>query len=153
MKSMHHTVVLDTTLIKNDYTRHGLHLNMSGKERMAALIGKTVKSLLTKQKESSTCIPLPWKENCTNTTTRQNAINSMSNCLPKLNQQKRIPETRILEDQERTEEDLNQQVPSDSPVILPTNTTCTSGRPKRTPRTSDDFLWTANSSRTVKIQK
>jgi hypothetical protein len=75
-------------------------------------------------------------------------------CLPKLNQQKRIPETRILEDQERTEEDLNQQVPSDSPVILPTNTTSTSGRPKRTPRTrSDDFLWTANSSRTVKIQK
>jgi hypothetical protein len=57
-------------------------------------------------------------------------------------------------DQERTEEDLNQQVPSDCPVVLPTNTTSTSGRPKRTPRTrSDDFLWTANSSRTMRIQK
>jgi hypothetical protein len=82
MKSMDHTVVLDTTLIKNDYTRHRLHLNMSGKERMAALIDKTVKLILTKQKESSTCIPLPWKKNFRNTTTRQNAINSMSSVYP-----------------------------------------------------------------------
>jgi hypothetical protein len=49
---------------------------MSGKERMAALIGKTVKSF-SKQKESSTCIPLSWEK-----------------CSPESNQQLKAKESR-----------------------------------------------------------
>jgi lipopolysaccharide export system protein LptA len=36
---------------RNDFTRHGMHLNISGKEKVAKLIGESIKKLMTRQKK------------------------------------------------------------------------------------------------------
>ena len=41
-KLMKHSDILETTSISCDFTKHGLHLNMNGKERMFILIGKKI---------------------------------------------------------------------------------------------------------------
>jgi hypothetical protein len=44
--------VLQTKLNRNDFTRHGLHLNISGKEKIAKSISKYIKNLDMKKEES-----------------------------------------------------------------------------------------------------
>jgi hypothetical protein len=45
---------------RNDFTRHGMHLNVSGKEKVAKLIGESIKKLTTRKK--GTPLVLKWKE-------------------------------------------------------------------------------------------
>jgi len=56
LKLMKHSDVLETTSIRSDFTKHRLHLNMNGKERMAKLIGQKVTSL--KNVQQPLTIPL-----------------------------------------------------------------------------------------------
>jgi hypothetical protein len=52
--------MMKTTSTRNDLTKHCLHFNMTGKERMANLIGKKIKALLVKKRK----LPImQWKEN------------------------------------------------------------------------------------------
>ena len=46
LKDMHHVSVVDTNLTRDNFTWHGLHLNSSGKERIAKTIGQTITTLL-----------------------------------------------------------------------------------------------------------
>ena len=43
MKTAGNVKIIQTNLIMNDFTLHGLHLNISGKENMAELIGEKIK--------------------------------------------------------------------------------------------------------------
>jgi hypothetical protein len=49
---MQHVTTLDVTLDRKDFTRHGLHLNSLGKEKVALLIGQHITKLLTKQENN-----------------------------------------------------------------------------------------------------
>jgi hypothetical protein len=59
IKDMQHVSVLDTNLTRDDFTRHGLHLNSLGKERIAKTIGKSITTLST---TGNPTISLNWKE-------------------------------------------------------------------------------------------
>jgi hypothetical protein len=43
MKTADKVKIIQGNLSRNDFTFHGLHLNISGKEKMAELIGKNIK--------------------------------------------------------------------------------------------------------------
>ena len=58
---MDHAVTVETPSTRNDMTKHGLHLNVTGKERMANLIGKKIKALVAKHRKLAVIIQ--WKEN------------------------------------------------------------------------------------------
>jgi hypothetical protein len=60
MKMMDHAVIIETASTRNDFTKHGLHLNMTAVERMANLTGKKIKTILTKQRKLPFIIQ--WKD-------------------------------------------------------------------------------------------
>jgi hypothetical protein len=60
-KTMDNVKLLQTKLNRIDFTRHGLHLNTSGKAKIAELIGEHILNL-TKKKDDD-FIMLKWKEN------------------------------------------------------------------------------------------
>jgi hypothetical protein len=61
VKIMDNVMLLQTKLNRNDFTCHGLHLNISGKVKIAELIGEHILNL-TKKKDDD-FIMLKWKEN------------------------------------------------------------------------------------------
>jgi hypothetical protein len=52
--------IIQTDLSRNDFTRHGMHLNASGKEKTVELIGRTI-NLLGKEHDESPIV-LKWLE-------------------------------------------------------------------------------------------
>lgn len=59
MKIHDHVTVIDLNLERNNFTRHGLHLNHKGKEEAGKIISATIKELLYRKNHS---IELQWKE-------------------------------------------------------------------------------------------
>jgi len=59
LKDMHHASVVDTNLTRDKFTWHGLHMNPSGKERIAKIIGQTITTPLTSGIHP---ISLKWEE-------------------------------------------------------------------------------------------
>jgi hypothetical protein len=57
-KAISHVEMLDVTLDRKDFTRHGMHLNSIGKEKVALFIGQHLINLLTKQENN--ILSLPW---------------------------------------------------------------------------------------------
>jgi hypothetical protein len=44
VKTADNVKIIQANLSRNDFTHHGLHLNISGKEKMAKLIGENIKN-------------------------------------------------------------------------------------------------------------
>jgi alkaline phosphatase len=61
IKTVDNVDLLQIKLSRNDFTCHGLHLNISGKGKIAELIGEHIKNLIRKKEEDP--IILEWKEN------------------------------------------------------------------------------------------
>jgi hypothetical protein len=61
LKIFNNVRILETDLKRECFTKHGLHLNSSGKEQKAVKLAAAVKSLRYKKKTSRIC--LQWKEN------------------------------------------------------------------------------------------
>jgi len=59
LKDMHHARVVDTNLTRDKFTWHRLHMNPSGRERIAKIIGQTITTPLT---NGITPISLKWEE-------------------------------------------------------------------------------------------
>ena len=59
LKDLHHVGVIDMTLNRNEFTLHGLHMNASGKERLAKILGHHITTYLTNW---NPLISLNWKE-------------------------------------------------------------------------------------------
>jgi hypothetical protein len=51
--------VIDSTQNRHEFTRHGLHMNISGKERLAKILGQHIKTRLTNWNPP---ININWKE-------------------------------------------------------------------------------------------
>lgn len=59
-KSAGNVEILQLALERNDFTRHGMHLNISGKEKVAKLMGESIVQRMSK--EEVTPFILKWKE-------------------------------------------------------------------------------------------
>jgi hypothetical protein len=59
MKMMQHSDIVESTVTRSDFTKHGLHLNMNGKEKMAALIKEKITSIISVQHPCP--IPIQWR--------------------------------------------------------------------------------------------
>ena len=59
LKDMQHTHIVDVQLTRDEFTRHGLHLNYLGKERIAKAIEHSINTLSTSRDPA---ISLNWKE-------------------------------------------------------------------------------------------
>ena len=100
VKTADNVKIIQANLSRNDFTLHGLHLNIAGKEKMAEMIEENVKELMARKEE--TPIILKWKENQKDPTqkeAKEKLIND--NTEPNLKEvrsskrQKRNPVTRI----------------------------------------------------------
>ena len=69
MKTADNVKIIQANLSRSDFTLHGLHLNISGKEKMAELIGENIKKLMSSKEE--TPIILKWEENQKNPTQKE----------------------------------------------------------------------------------
>jgi hypothetical protein len=54
--------IIDIDLHRNDFTQHGLHLNTTGKEKVAEMIARNIKQPRIKKKKD-TPIPIDKEEN------------------------------------------------------------------------------------------
>jgi hypothetical protein len=52
VKTEDNTKIIQANLGRNDFTLHGPHLNISGKENMAKLIGENIKKLMSRKEET-----------------------------------------------------------------------------------------------------
>jgi hypothetical protein len=52
VKTADNVKIISANLSGNDFTLHGLHLNISGKEKMAELIGENIKKLMARKEET-----------------------------------------------------------------------------------------------------
>jgi hypothetical protein len=59
LKDMNHTSVVDTNLTRDKFTHHGLHMNLSGREMIAKIIGQTI---TTPSTGGTPTISLKWEE-------------------------------------------------------------------------------------------
>jgi hypothetical protein len=60
MKTYNNMKILDVDTSQGHFTRHGLHMNGMGKEKMARKISEVVKKMVTRKEE--TPITLVWKD-------------------------------------------------------------------------------------------
>ena len=56
---MNHVTMIDTNCTREEFTRHGQHMNSAGKEKLARNIGQVITHSLTAQTSS---ISLNWEE-------------------------------------------------------------------------------------------
>jgi hypothetical protein len=60
VKTAKNVKIIQTTLSRTDFTCRGMHLNVLGKEKVAKLIGKSIKKLLSRTEE--TPFILKWED-------------------------------------------------------------------------------------------
>ena len=69
IKTAGNVKIIQATLNRNDFTCHGMHLNILGKDKMATLIGDSIKTPMTRKKNP---FVLKWKEEQENPHQREN---------------------------------------------------------------------------------
>jgi len=60
MKQYEHVKIIDSELQRKYFTRHGMHMNLAGKELIAQTIMEHIKEHFTKRETST--ITLQWKQ-------------------------------------------------------------------------------------------
>ena len=63
VKTADNVKIIQTNLSRNNFTLHGMHLNISGIEKMAELIGENIKKKKLMARKEETPIILKWEEN------------------------------------------------------------------------------------------
>ena len=53
METVDYVKIIRADLSRNDFTQHGLHLNISGKEKMAKLLGDNIQKLMSSKEETT----------------------------------------------------------------------------------------------------
>jgi hypothetical protein len=99
MKDMNHVTVIDTYYTREDFTRHGLHMNSAGKEKLAGTLGQFITNFWIPKTSN---ISLNWKEASSATPTKgvtvesstENAEVEHKTVVRASNRAKKIPTTR-----------------------------------------------------------
>ena len=78
MKVNSNVRVINANLSRSEFTRHGMHLNVSGREKMAIFLGQNVKTILVKHNEAP--IMLKWKghEELNQVEVKKNFVNEVN---------------------------------------------------------------------------
>ena len=135
VKTAGNVKIIQATLNRNDFTCHGMHLNILGKEKMAKLIGDSIKTPMTRKKE--TPFVLKWKEEQEDPHQRETE-NPPTTVVNKGTQLKAAGSTKRHEE---TQDQIRKPLPTDTTDQnnVPPRT---SHRIKKTPTTMNkDFLW------------
>jgi len=74
-KVFSHVTIVDSDINRKYFTRHGMHLNKSGKEWLSKLIATQICRLVKSNNKDVPVIPLNWKDEFTD---KQNTVNSLS---------------------------------------------------------------------------
>jgi len=53
VETVDYVKIIQADLSRNDFTRHGLHLNIPGKEKMAKLLGDNIQKLMSSKEETT----------------------------------------------------------------------------------------------------
>jgi hypothetical protein len=135
VKSVGNVKIVQTNLNRDDFTRHGLHLNLSGKEKMAKLIRESIKQLIARKKAPP--FISKWREELINHHQKE-AEDNPTNDVSKGTK----PETTISSVKHgETQAQIRKPLPTtstDQNSVLPR----TSNRIKKIPVTmNEDFLW------------
>lgn len=100
LKDMNHVTIIDANYTRaEDVTRHGLHLNSAGKEKLIGTIGQVIKNSLATQTSS---ISQNWKEASSATPNREATVEAITeyaevehkNAVRASNRAKKIPAAR-----------------------------------------------------------
>jgi hypothetical protein len=99
LKDMHHASVVDANLIRDKFIQHGLHMNPSGREGLAKIIGQSTITLSTSETPR---ISLNWEEVPLGTATVETKMGPTNktddgvnkNLARSSNRPKRLPVTR-----------------------------------------------------------
>jgi len=67
-----HAAIVETDLDRKYFTRHGMHLNNSGKECLSKLIATQINRLVNGNNKDVPAVPLNWKDELTD---KQNIVN------------------------------------------------------------------------------
>ena len=135
VKTAGNVKIIQATLNRNDFTCHRMHLNILGKEKMAKLIGDSIKTPMTREKE--TPFILKWKEEQEDPHQRDTE-NTPTNVVSKGTQLKAAGSTKRHEE---TQDQIGKPLPmtTTDQNNVPSRT---SNRIKKTPTTiNKDFLW------------
>jgi len=99
LKDMNHVTIVDTNYTREDFTRHGLHMNSAGKEKLTGTLGQVITNPSETQTSS---ISLNWKEASPATPNNEATVKSSTACdevecktaIRASNRTKKIPTTR-----------------------------------------------------------
>jgi len=53
METVDYVKIIQADLSRNDFTQHGLHVNISGKEKMGKLLGDNIQKLMSSKEETT----------------------------------------------------------------------------------------------------
>jgi hypothetical protein len=160
-KSAGNVEILQLALERNDFTRHGMHLNISGKEKVAKLMGESIVQRMSK--EEVTPFILKWKEEQSDplhTETEDNPTPDVNNVTTpdQVNGSERmtisdsmdyVQHSPPVEESEKVQSVLRDSTKDADPDTLVNASAVdsstvprTSSRRKKTPATKgNDFLW------------
>ena len=127
--------IVQATLNRNDFTRHGMHLHISGKEKVAKLIGESLKKLISRKEE--TPFTLKWKNELKDPHQEKTVVKPTCDVIKEPN----LKATGLLELYEETQDQFGKPPPT-STTDHNNAPSRTSNRIKKIPSTmNEDFLW------------
>jgi hypothetical protein len=135
VKSVINMKIIQSDLNRDDFTRHGMHPNLSGKEKVAKLIGENIKQLTAHNKQT----PLITKclEDLINNLQKEDEVKQPNDVDKGTKFESTLSATRY----EKTQAHARKpplSITADQNNVLPRS----SNRIKKTPPTmNEDFLW------------
>jgi hypothetical protein len=134
-KSFKHVKLVKVTTMREDFTKHGLHLNNKGKEKMTKELLKNLSALQKRQRTAVIC--LPWRRESTE-------AGIVTGRIEKTNE---VLNTSIGDERTRTKSALNAQQRDNqevgkNPTINIKEISRKSKLQRKCPEVkNDDFLW------------
>jgi hypothetical protein len=121
--------LLDTDLDRSYFTRHGQHLNSSGKELISNKLSTVIKDLFVKKQLPPIC--MPWKEKSHLTVLKQNNLDEL---LENTDASKRLQNNDGVSNSKFSDQKNSKELPN--PLNPP------KWQRKQVASRSTDFLWT-----------
>ena len=135
VKSARNVKIIQATLKRSDFTHHGMHLEICGKEKTARLIGDYIRKLIAR-KEETPC-PLKWKDEHADLQQKE----TMDKPTNIVNKEPILKATGLSKGQEETQEQ-SEKPPHTSATDPNTAPARSSNHIKKAPSTrNEDFLW------------
>jgi len=135
VKSVSNMKIIQLNLNRDDFTRHGMHLNLSGKEKVAKLIGENIKQLTAHKNQ--TPLITKWREDLINNLQKEAEVKQPNDVNKRTKFESTLFSTRYDETQAHARKPPL-SITADQNNVLPRS----SNRIKKTPATmNEDFLW------------